>query len=233
MVITRSHLIYDINEIASSGGNPNEFKITLEEIGYWVDQTRAQLIGQSLNKRDDVNDSWVQYINCLELEQVDASECCDVDSGCFVLRSVKEIPSTIDTWRDNWIISVTSIDGTSIPKSNPIKQRYQKFNKYTGNKKSWYIKNNRLYVINDQILQFVNLAGIFESPTELENFVTCTNQQCYTDDSPYPISFNMASQITDIIIKTKVQPFMTFPEDNRNDANSQTPQQRIQNKQSE
>lgn len=231
MAITANHLIYDILEIASSGGNPNEFKISNEQILYWIEETRSLLISQSLAKRDQINDSWIQYIPCVELEQVNESDCCLTEGECYVLRSVKKIPSTIDTWKDNWIVSVTTADGSSIPKSNPIKKRYSKYSKYTGKDKSWFIKNDYLYVINDQVLQYVEVAGLFETPSDLSEFVDCDSELCFTMDSPYPVSLSLATQITDIIIKTKVQPFMQFPMDQSNNASGATPQQSAQNKQ--
>ncbi len=233
MAISASKLIYDIVEIASSGGLPSEFSISNEQILYWIEQTRAILIGQSLNKRDDINDSWIQYINCLEMEQVDASLCCLAPSDCTVTRSVLKIPSTIDTWKDNWIISVSGIDGTSIPKSNPIKQKYQQYNKYTKNDSSWYLIDDYLYIINNPYLEVVRLAGIFEFPSDLNSFVNCEGQTCFSLDEDYPISLSMASQITDIVIKTKVNPFLQFPRDNSNNGNGSTPKQNIENKQSE
>ena len=121
MNISINHIVYDILEIASSGDNPNSFKIDNSQIQYWIEQTRSMLISQSLNKRDDIHDSWVSYINCLEMEQVDASLCCLAPSDCKVLKSVQKLPSTIDSWKDNWIISVSGSDGTSISKSNQLK----------------------------------------------------------------------------------------------------------------
>jgi len=233
MAITAQHLIADIRGIASSGGNPNEFKITDRQILYWVEQTRSLLISQSLAKKDDINDSWIQYIDCVELEQVDASTCCLVDTDCYVLRSKERIPSTIDTWKDNWIVSVTTIDGNMIPKSNPFKSKYQKYNKYTHSDRGWYLKDDYLYVINDQLLTYVSVAGLFEFPSDLANFTSCEGTACWSYDSNYPISMSLATQVTDIVIKTKVNPFMNFPMDNSNNANNATPQQNIQNKQSE
>lgn len=233
MGISLNHMAYDILELASSGGNPNEFKISLDQIIYWIEQTRAILIGQSLNKREDINDSWIQYINCLSLEQVDSSLCCEAPSGCMVLKSVLRLPSTIDTWKDNWIISVEGMDGTSIPKSNRIKQKYQKYNKYTSKDKSWCVIDDYLYIINDPYLQTVKVALLAEFPSELARFVNCSGTACFTNDSEYPISISMASTITDIILKTKVNPFMQYPQDNSNDANSATPKQNMENKQSE
>ncbi len=233
MAITANHLIYDVLEIASSGGNPNEFKISNEQILYWIEQTRSMLISQSLGKKDDINDSWIQYINCVELEQVDASTCCLADTGCYILKSVQPIPSTIDTWKDNWIVSVTTIDGSSISKSNPIRQKYQKYNKYTSTSRGWYLKDDYLYIINDQVLTYVSVAGLFEFPSELANFTSCEGEACWSLDSPYPISLSLATQVTDIIVKTKVNPFMAYPMDNSNNMSGATPQQSIQNKQSE
>ncbi len=233
MSITANHLIYDLLEIASSGGLPSEFKISNEQILYWIEQTRSMLISQSLNKKDDINDSWIQYINCVELEQVDASTCCLVDTGCYVLKSVQPIPSTIDTWKDNWIVSVTTIDGSSISKSNPIRQKYQKYNQFTSSARGWYLKDDYLYVINDQLLSYVSIAGLFEFPSELANFIACDGEACWSLDSPYPISLSLATQVTDIIVKTKVNPFMNYPMDQSNNANGATPQQSIQNKQAE
>ncbi len=233
MAITAAKLTYDIIEIASGGGLASEFTISQEQVLYWVEQTRAILIGQSLNKRDDLNDSWVQYINCLDLETVDASDCCDVPSDCILLKSVQQLPSTVDTWKDNWIVSVSTMDGSSIPKSNPIKQKYQQYNKYTKNNRSWYMKDNYLYIINEVFLEKVNVAGIFEFPSDLSRFVSCDGQACWTYDSNYPVSLSMASQITDIIVKTKITPFLNFPNDNSNNSNGLTPKQNIDNKQSE
>jgi len=232
-MITAAHLIYDIQTIASSGSLPNEFNITEEQILYWVEQTRSNLIAQGLAKGDDINDSFIQYINCLELEQIDDSECCYAPSGCYVLRSIKQLPATIDTWEDNMIVSVSTMDGTSIPKSNPLKSKYQKYNKRTSRARSWFIKNDYLYIVNDILLQYVNVAGIFESPSDLSNFVSCDGDSCWTRDSKYPITLGLATMITDIIIKTKVTPFITFPADNTNNANALTPQQIIQNKQAD
>lgn len=231
MAITAAHLIYDIVGIASSGGNPNEFKISNDQILYWIEQVRSQLISQSLAKKDDINDSWIQYIPCVELEQADAAECCSVSSGCYLLKSKKKLPSTIDTWKDNWIVSVSTMDGSLISKSNPLKSKYQKYSKYTSKNKSWYVKDDYLYIINDDFLELVEVAGLFETPSDLKRFADCSGNLCFTENSPYPISLTLATQITDIVVKTKVAPFMQFDMDNNNDSSGVTSQQKSADKQ--
>lgn len=216
-MITLREITDDIRAIASSGSNPDNFKIPDEQIWYWINQTRAMLINQSLLKKDDLNDTWLQQINCMALEPADESECCLAPSGCYVLKTVKKIPPTIDTWKPNWIVSVTTAFGDQIPKSNQFSNRYQKYNKYTGNKKYYYLKNDYIYVVNNEDLSIINVQALFEDPMELANFPTCEGGVCFSTNSAYPASANMSSQITDIIIKTKVMPFMTFIPDDKND----------------
>lgn len=216
------HIIDDIRAIATSGSNPNEFRIPDEQISYWISQIRAMLIGQSLAKKDDLNDTWLQTITCMELELADASECCLAPSNCYVLKTIRKLPSTIDTWRANWIVSVTTADGDPISKSNQFSSRYQKYNKYTNDTRYYYLKNDYIYVVNDVMLEMINVTALFQDPMDLEDFVACDGS-CFTAESYYPVSANMASTITDIIIKTKVLPMLQqFKQDNANDGQNKS-----------
>lgn len=230
---TAAKLIFDILEIASSGSTPNEQAISKELALYWIEQARAILIAQKLNKRDDIHDSWISHINCLEMEQVDASLCCLAPSDCKVLKSVLQLPSTIDTYKDNLILSVRTMDGSSISKSNPIKQKYQQYNKYTKNDPSWVVIDNYLYIINNPYLEMVGIDLIVEYPSDLKRFVECDGESCWSINSTYPVTLSLASEITNIVINTKVKAFMNSPNDNSNNANNLTPKQNTENKQSE
>ena len=53
------------------------------------------------------------------------------------------------------------------------------------------------------MLSYINVTGLFQDPLDLEDYTACDGT-CFTADSPYPVSSNMASTITDIIIKTKM-----------------------------
>ena len=230
MAITMNHMIYDILEIASSGGLPADFSISETQIQYWIEQTRAILIKQKLAKNEDISDAWVNYIPCVGLELADSSECCEAPSGCYILKSTKRLPSTIDTWRDNSIISVSTMDGSLISKSNPLKVKYLSHNKYTSKIKAWYIKNNYLYIVNDEFLELVEVAGLFETPSDLKRFADCGGNSCFNNDSNYPVTLSLATEITDIILKMKIIPFMTSPKDNSNNSNGQTPDQQAAEK---
>lgn len=229
-MITTNHLINDIRTIASSAANSDDFKASDELILYWCNQVRSMLISQAIDKKNDISDTWLQTISCLELELVDLSDCCDVELGCLGLRSVKELPKTIETDSSNMIIGVYTLDGTLIDESDISTSRYSKYNKFTSNKRRWFIYNNKLHIINDILLEKVSVTGIWEDPSDLANYISCENQACWTYDSNYPVSMKMAGMITDIVFKTKCLPMMGVPIDNINDSSNVTGQQDQQNK---
>ncbi len=213
-----NQIVSDIRNIASSGSNPVEFKIEDSQILFWCNEIRSMLISQAIQKKQDLSDVWIQALTCLELEQVDKSECCNIPTGCYLLKTVKKIPHTIESWMDNTIIRVTKPTGDIIAKSNNFEANYNKYNKYVSKTSSWYLKNDYLYITNEQLLETVNIYAIFEDPSDLSGFINCNNNTCFGWDSEYPCSLKMASDITNIVLKTKVFPFLQLPVDNKNDA---------------
>lgn len=220
MSITANHIISDIRNIATSGSNPIEFKIEDSQILYWINEVRSMLISQALQRRQDISDIWIQRIPCLELELVDEAECCDVTTGCYILRTVRELPQTIEVFGDNMVIRVVGPSGEIIPKSNSFSNLYTKYNKYTSNKANWEVKNRKIYIKNTTLLDNITAYVILDDPSELATFNDCDDTTCWSYDSTYPCSLKMASMITDIVIKTKVYPFLQLPADNRNDADN-------------
>ena len=217
MAVTTRQLVSDLRNLASSGSNPVEFKITDNQLLFWCNEIRSMLISQAIQKKQDLSDVWIQIISCLQLEQVDSSECCNLPIGCYLLKSVKKIPITIETYSDNTITKVVKPTGEIISKSNSFEANYNKYNKYTGKNSNWYIKNGYLYITNEQLLESVSAYGIFEDPSDLSNFVGCDNNTCFGWTSSYPCSLKMASDITNIVLKTKIFPFLQLPADNKND----------------
>jgi len=217
-------LITDIRNIASSGPTPVDFRISDDEILHWINETRSMMINQAIQKRQDISDVWIQTIGCLALTEVDTSECCEVTTDCYMLRSEVQLPPTIETDGINMIMQVAGIDGsTVIAKINPFRSRFRAYNKFVKNTPGWYLKNRYLYITNSDLsLGMVSLKGIFENPLDLNSFVDCNNQSCITLESEYPMSLKMANDVTNYIINTKVKPYMLNGQDTKNNANDET-----------
>ena len=222
MALTANKLVSDIRNIATSGSNPVEFRIEDSQVLFWCNEIRAMLIAQALQKRSDISDTWLQVISCLELELVDKSECCEITTNCYILRTKRELPDTIETSADNFIVRVETPKGEIISKTNPFEEKYIQYSKYVKEKARWFIKNNRIYIVNETLLEYINVWGIFEDPMTLKEYVACDGNTCFNWDSDYPASLKMANDITNIVLKTKVYPFLQLPADNTNDANNST-----------
>jgi hypothetical protein len=214
-------IVADIRNIADSGENNYSFRISDEQFAFWIHEVRSMLISQAVSKRQDISDIWVQSIPCLELELVDSSDCCIITTDCYILRTKVRLPSSIETSSDNFILRVTTPTGDIISKSNPFEVKYNKYNKYTFKKSQWYLQDGYLYITSELLLEYVNIFAIFENPEELVEYSTCGGSSCFNWDSNYPCSLKMANDITNIIMQTKVMPFLQMPHDTSNDALSQ------------
>ncbi len=222
MSVTVNKLVSDIRNIATSGSNPIEFRIEDSQLLYWCNEIRAMLIAQAIQKRSDLSDTWLQVISCLELELVDKSECCEITTNCYILRTKRELPDTIETNADNFIVRVETPLGKIISKTNPFEEKYIQYSKYVKEKPRWFIKNNRIYIVNETMLDYINVWGIFEDPTALKDYTSCDGSTCFDWNGEYPCSLKMANDITNIVLKTKVYPYLQLPADNTNDANNTT-----------
>ena len=224
MTITANKIASDIENMATSGSLPVDFRIERSQILYWIDQMRAKLIAQDLIKRKDLSNIWIQSITCIDLIEVDKSECCEVTTNCKILRTELQLPATIESNNENTIIRVTKNNGDLIPKINIFASKYKDFSKYSNKKVVYYEKNRYIYVIIDKdeevLIEQINVDGIFDSPSELARYTSCNGNTCYSTSNNYPCSFEMANNITDMVYKLKVIPFLQSPQDTTNNANN-------------
>lgn len=218
MAISLRKLTADILNIAASGPNSQDFRISERLVAHWITECRAVLISQAMSKREDAQDVWQQTIPKIELELVDKSRATDLTTDCKILKSTLPIPGTIDGTESYF--SVTGIDDTQIAPANLFSAKYKKFNKFTSKKPTWYIRDNYLFVENlpSNELTYVSASGIFEDPEDLNDFKTATDEVLWDWDSEYPVTAKLANTITDIIIKTKILPLVQSVQDDQNNA---------------
>jgi len=222
-MISLNHIIYDIKNIAYGGTQSDDTRVSDRQVAYWVNQLRALLVHQELQRARSIPDVFIQHVECIDLECVDETGCCTESSNFHALRSTQKIPLTIQRAGRNTILSVASIDKqSSFSETNFFRQRTNSFNKFTGSRPRWYLKDEYLYLTNTKFIDKISLSGVFEDPTEVLEFNTCEGKPCFTWDSPYPITPNMAKLITDIVIKERLSIVLQAPTDEANDARGQT-----------
>ena len=219
-------IVYDIINIAYGGESVDDADISFRQVAYWVKQERSLLLSQMLSKKMRIASACIEYINCVHLEPVDASECCEIDLGVHVLKSINPIPTTVQRNGRDSILAVESLDGMRpFSETTDTRRKWNKYNKYTSSKQRWYIKNGHLYVSCDIRLDAVKVTGIFEDPAEVWKMNYCTSSEnpilsaCEYDwEFPFPISLSMAEQATSIILQKRISIILNAPTDETNDA---------------
>lgn len=220
-MITKNKIIYDLLSILKGGYISDDEQITPSQVGFWVDNIRAILIRQQFTKGQSLNNDIIQTINCLDMEEIDASLCpCEI-VGCTILRSVKQIPTTIETEFKNLITRVSSpyikgITFSHIPFSRVPYVNSMKFGK---NIVKWFIHDRYIYLISKNVyIDKISLSGVFQFPEDLREYSDCSNSPCYTDDSYYPIANHMIEVIKKMVVDLNGKVVLSTLGDNVNNA---------------
>lgn len=219
--MTLNEITYNLLNIVRGGRIADDEQISQRQIGFMVSYYRALLIRRNYERKKEINPQLIQDLGCVELELADRSECCDVDlaTGCYVLRTVEEIPKLIEFSDRIALEFVGSIDKVkSFQQISAFQQQFYTYSKYTGKKEAFYYQNNRVYVINNTVLERINIRGIFEDPTEASRFHHCSGEPCYSMDSTYPIAAHMLAEVNSLILSKEFQVEIQAPTDDENDA---------------
>ena len=202
--------------------------VTPRDISFRVANQRALLIRNELNKGNSIDPDIVQDLGCLAMEAADPAECCDVSSGCKVMRSVLKLPTTIELHNDIAITRIGPVDKTKKEYSRTTLDgsKWVGNGKYTTQEIYAYIANNRVYLVskNDKhkFIDYINVRGVFENPTEVSAFSNCSDgSSCYNADSPYPLKAWMFNYIEGQVIQEYIQRY-NLPADILNDGGDNT-----------
>lgn len=113
----------------------------------------SMYIKQELEKkRYDSLTPFFKTLPCVDLIEIDKVEaCCDIPSGCTIMRTKKKLPKIMSSVNGPLIRAVTSIDGgTDVENTTPLTySRYIKTSgaKYNKSKYYWYL-NDYIYFPN-------------------------------------------------------------------------------------
>lgn len=192
-------LTYRDNNISES---ENLSRIQIE---LWIHQYRALLIKQDLDKGYDINPDYVQTVGPLHISKV--SNC----TGGFNYISDEELPNFIDLHYGSGIVAVKDMDGDLIQLGTETKAKYQISRKYTCKDYIAYIKNNHLYILGPEHLEYVKIEGILEDPTQAG--------ECFDrDDTPYPVPAHMIPTIKQMIFERELNIMSSSPSDHTNNS---------------
>lgn len=230
MATTKNEIIYSVLGKIRPAISDDE-NTARRQLSYDADTIRAKFLRNEFNKNRTIDAGFIQDLGCIPLEAVDRAECCEVEVGCHVMRTMWDIPQSVEQHNSTTITRIGPVDKLQTSYSLVPAERVpftgnSKFNK---NQVFAYIKGNRIYVVSNshliKHLEHINVQGVFEVPEEAANFLTCDNKPCYSHDEKYPAN----RWLVDSIIRQLIQdysPVSIAPSDVANDgASTVTPQQ--------
>jgi hypothetical protein len=96
-----------------------------EHIYHLMKLYRSRLIFDKQNKFYKLSPFNYQVIPCLPLIQEELNDCDCYETGCVILKSKCDIPKVL-SYRNNIMIKVTMLDGSTISATSITKQNYKK-----------------------------------------------------------------------------------------------------------
>lgn len=215
-------IIRDIIRISRGSIETQSETISDRQVEHWINQYRAQLIKQDIDKGRYPNPSYIQELYGtnglgIKLVPVDITESTKT-IGRYVLRSTVKIPKLVDFNYKSGITYIGTLDGREIQLVPQGRTMWQQYKKYTANTPIAYLKNQYLYVENGDILEYIKVRGVFEVPVEAE--VYNTGDAYDTHNFKYPIPYNMLGPLKELILKRELGVMLTETSDTTNNADN-------------
>jgi len=224
--ITLNTIVTDLlNTVRGSKISQSE-TISRRQIEDWVNQYRGVLIKQDLDKGKMPNPDYIQEIPSLRLEVVDKTTESELASDAYFMRTVLELPNTLDLNFKSGFTYVGTLDGKEIQLVPEGRVYWQKFKRFTKKEALAFLRNKHIYVSNVTPLSHITVRGIFEIPMEASRFINpALSTQTYdTLDDRYPIPVSMVPTLKTMILQQELGIMAQAPSDNTNDgANIVTP----------
>jgi hypothetical protein len=138
--------------------------------------TRAKLIKQNVDKYNITPNNFIEQINCMPTTKVDISECCSVDLGCDVTRTLNKVPDPIRIRNRNSNFKyVGTIDSkTSYSFMSPKELEDFSTERFFNNVVAYNYINGYIYIYGDNP-QNIRVQGVFGDPRDVANLNDCDN----------------------------------------------------------
>jgi|SRR6218665_1010329 len=218
-----NELCYDILELLRGDQISDDTDISERHIMFHIDLQRALWIRNEYNKPGrKIDPQMEQDLGCLKLVEVDAADCCEIKTGCIMLRTEMKMPMFIDLHTGPAITRVGPVSKIMRPYVFTNYQRvpYQLEGKYSSKEVYMFLLNGYMYFVTNnpelQTVDYVNVRGLLANPRDMEDF-DCEDH-CFSLDDQYPMPNWMIPYIKEQILK-QFGVALQIPKDDTNDAN--------------
>jgi hypothetical protein len=196
--------------------------LTIRQISFLVHTYRAMYIRRDVERNSLDYSMYEQSLGCILLEPASKSECCDYNTTCTIMKSVKVIPTLLRLKSRIGLKLTSTDDSTDIPIIQQARAKYTSFSRFTNDKKYAFLRDcsdgMHLFVINDKLIERVAGQAVLADPTTAKNFVDCDGVSCWNADMSYPLGQDMINSITQEILTKELNIARYGEKDKENDA---------------
>lgn len=182
MGVNLDKIVYDLLLIIRGANIAQSEPISKKQVEDWVHQYRALLLKRDLDKNRMPNPGYIQELPNIELELIEGSESNVIGSDCYISRTTVQLPKTLDLNDKLGITYIGTILGSQLQIIPYNRVQLQRYKKYTSGDKLAFIRNQYIYVYNNELLKYINIRGVFENPLE----VTAFDSVDYRTNYPLP-----------------------------------------------
>lgn len=221
--MTLNEAIYDIRNAIRQYADDSS--IDNREIIFEINKQRAIFLKNKYNQGiKHISPTVIQPI-CMDVELADADECDCADSGCFVMRTVEKLPSTLDLNKKEGVTRVSGVNILNqsfsfVSQDKAINSGHNRFTK-TNSIYSFLHPNGHIYIKSYnkmvKMLECIVVHAILENPLDAEPFNT--GDYCFDYDKEYPMKLSTDGYIFKMIVNRFLMQ-LGIPEDIINNANN-------------
>lgn len=208
---TINTIIDDIMLILRNNNISESDSLSRIQIEQWINHYRSILIKQDVDKGRDVNPSYVQHIESIDLDIAPYGVTTLEERNNILVTSIS-IPNTIDFHHKSGISSISDPMGNEIQLMTEKRSNMQKYRKYTYYNYSAFLKGGKIYINGPGDITKINVSGIFENPSDIPGYNSNIDQ--------YPVPYNMIPVIKELIFSKEFK--LNLPSDKTNDSNDDT-----------
>lgn len=189
-------LAYDIT---TTLGKPNDFAFT-KLVESHILSDMALLARREYEKTGKFPNDVILEIPCVPLTKVDASECCDVELDCKVLRTTYKIPETV-TIKDqiNFITVTDPVRSRKYGYLNPARIGYNE-RKFKVNDFFYSFLNRYIYIFDTIEPEYINIVALFADPREWAELKNCYGGFCFDKNKEVIIPSHYVSAIREMVL---------------------------------
>ncbi len=231
--MTLLEYVYDLRGIIRNNRLVDDDRLDDRLLREWVHTNRSAWIRKESSKGGwQIPTQIVQSLGAVLLEVSDRSKSIALlTTGGSILRTTLEIPKTVELKNRDGITEVGPIDPIALAFSYVTIKRARFFGNGRFNKSAIcafpydsriYLWANLTNVSFYKYIRYIGVHGIFEDPTEAEQFNHVNGQPCYSDDDEYPMSSWMWKFLREEILEANIDKLLRIPVDKSNDADDDT-----------